>query len=168
MGSSVKKALKSTFKKILIVVAVVVMVAVALVCFAPAALGAVGVSVGAGFAGGVAAVGSTVLSVALSTQALIGFGISAYMAYAADVEAAEAKQDIDNELIAAKAEGKEHFLDMEEDRYENYDGPAIGMTWDRETEKAFLDDGDADGQTSMSLAKILIPSALIAGMVVYG
>lgn len=167
MGSSIKKALKSTFKKILIVVAVVAVVALALVAFAPAALGAVGVSVGSGVAGAAAAVGSTVMSVALSTQALIGFGISMYMSYAADVEAAEVKQDIDKELEAAEAEGREHFLEMENDRYQDYDGPAIGITWDRETEKSFFDDESTDDSSSSPWGWLL-PAVLAAGVVAYG
>lgn len=169
MGSKLKKALRQTFKQILVLVAIVATVALILVAAAPGMLAAVGVSVGAGFVGAVTAIGATVASVALSAHALIGFGISTYMSYAGEKQAADAVSKIRKEKEKAYAEGEAHFLAMENDRYADYEGPAIGITWPREEEKRMEQEllGDTDKSSTRNY-RPYVALSLLAGAYIYG
>lgn len=164
MGSAVK-ALKRTFLKLVAIVAVVYLCAVGLAALAPGVFASIA---GVSAAGGALSAAYTVVSsVMLSTSMLVTFGITAYLSYSGDKEAAEARQQLEKEVANAEANAKEHFLDMEEDRYQDYDGPAIGITWPREVEEGFeaigKDGVHVDDPTIASSTKVLLALTLLGG-----
>lgn len=166
LGSKVEKAIKRNFVKFLLVVAVVFVCAVGLAALAPGTFAALsGVSVSAGV---LSAATSVVSNVFLNFGMAVTMGIGIYMSYVSDVEQAEARQAIEQEAAEKADQIEEHFTEMEEDRYQDYDGPAIGITWPRDVEEEFESIGSVplpseDGVSGTTKALL----ALAFGSIVY-
>lgn len=163
MGSSALKSLKRAFLQFVAIVAVVYLCAVGLAALAPGLFASIAGVSAAG--GALTAAYTAVSSIMFSTGMLVTFGVSAYMSYAADAEKQKAEDEIRREVAKAENDAKEHFLDMEEDRYQEYDGPAIGITWPRDQEEAFENIGKASvpDDDSNPMAKFLLAAGILYG-----
>ncbi|AAF63303.1 P10 [Pseudomonas phage phi8] len=146
----IAKSLKRVLTIVLVVVAIVFVVMVALAFLAPALFGTLtGATLTATTIGGAISAASTAVgAMIMSTEALMLMGGLLFSTYMSDKQAAEMQANIAEETEAAKGEVGDHFSQMENDRYNGYEGPSLGVIYDRDTEKEI--EKEVGGSTSES------------------
>lgn len=163
--SKIGDAVKRTFVQIVAVIAIVVIAVYAIALFAPGAIaGAFGLGAGASSMSAAGIAWSVASSTYFTASAGIMMAMQLYGAYTLDKETAAASERIKEHKEETESELREHFSEMEEDRYDAYDGPQLGISWPKEVEEEFEKDyGHDDVTSSSSSTGLLVTMGLLVG-----
>lgn len=164
--SKIGDAVKRTFIQTVLIIAIVVIAIYAVALVAPGFIaGCFGLGVKVAATGALALTQTIVSGLFFTVSAGIMLAMQLYGAYVLDTETAKASKAIEQQKAETESEVREHFSEMEDDRYSDYDGPQLGIAWPKEVELEFEKDYGIDDDSADNRGGMLMPLGLMGATV---